>query len=83
MTEHLNAALKYSQDHRQENLGKMKEIIAIPSVSTDPERKEDIQNAAKWLEKELYDLGMTQCKTSGSNADAYAAHFGIWRHGLV
>ncbi len=60
MTEHLNAALKYSQDHRQENLGKMKEIIAIPSVSTDPERKEDIQNAAKWLEKELHDLGMTR-----------------------
>ncbi len=60
MTKHLNAALKYSQDHSQENLGKMKEIIAIPSVSTDPERKEDIQNAAKWLEKELYDLGMTR-----------------------
>lgn len=60
MTEHRNAALKYFQDHRQETLAKMKELIAIPSVSTDPEHKEDIQNAAKWLEKELQDLGMTR-----------------------
>ena len=60
MTGHRNAALKFSQDHKDQTLAKMKELIAIPSVSTDPERKEDIQKAARWLEDELKNLGMTR-----------------------
>ncbi len=60
MTEHRNAALMFAQDHKDQTLAKMKELIAIPSVSTDPERKEDIQKAARWLEEELKTLGMTR-----------------------
>jgi len=60
MTEHRNAALKFAQDHKEQTLVKMKELIAIPSVSTDPEHKEDIQKAARWLEEELKTLGMTR-----------------------
>jgi len=60
MSDHRKAALSYAQEHNQEFLGKMKELIAIPSVSTDPERADDIKKAAEWLKVELQDLGMTR-----------------------
>ena len=60
MTDHKKVALLYAQDHQKQTLDKMKELIAIPSISTDPERKDDIQKAAEWLKKELSDLGMTK-----------------------
>ena len=58
MTDHRNNALRYAQDHKEQSLEKMKDIISIPSISTDPERKEDIKKAAEWLKKELLELGM-------------------------
>ena len=60
MSDHRNAALKYIQEHQDQALEKMKQLISIPSVSTDPERKEDILKAADWLKDELTSLGMTR-----------------------
>lgn len=60
MSDHRQKALAYLQDHQSQSLEKMKEIISIPSVSTDPERKNDIQKAAEWLKAELSSLGMTR-----------------------
>jgi len=60
MTEHRQKALDYLQEHKKQNLDKMKEIISIPSVSTDPEGKESINCAAEWLKDELTSLGMTR-----------------------
>lgn len=58
MSEHRQKALAYAQDHKPQALEKMKEIIAIPSVSTDPERVDDIKKAAEWLKAELTALDM-------------------------
>ncbi len=60
MSDHRNAALKYIQEHQDQALEKMKQLISIPSVSTDPERKGDILKAADWLKDELTSLGMTR-----------------------
>ncbi len=60
MAEHRQKALDYLQEHKKQNLDKMKEIISIPSVSTDPGRKESINKAAEWLKDELTSLGMTR-----------------------
>jgi acetylornithine deacetylase/succinyl-diaminopimelate desuccinylase-like protein len=62
MTGHRQKALDYIQEHKNQNLDKMKEIISIPSVSTDPERKESINRAAEWLKNELTSLGMTRAE---------------------
>lgn len=62
MTDHRNNALKSAQDHKEQSLEKMKDIISIPSISTDPKRKEDIKKAAEWLKKELLELGMTRAE---------------------
>jgi len=60
MSDHRNMALAYVQENQKEFLARMKELISIPSVSTDPERKGDIQKAAEWLKAELTALGMTR-----------------------
>lgn len=59
MSDHRQKALEYIQDHKDQSLKKMKELISIPSVSTDPERVEYIKKAAEWLKTELENLGMT------------------------
>ena len=60
MSDHRESALSYAREHHPDFLEKMKEIIAIPSVSTDPERAGDIKRAAEWLKEELSALGMTR-----------------------
>ncbi len=60
MSDHRQKALEYIQGHKIQSLEKMKEIISIPSVSTDPERAGDIKKAAEWLKRELISLGMTR-----------------------
>jgi len=58
MAEHRQLALEYIQEHKNQSLEKMKEIISIPSVSTDPKRNGDIKKAAEWLKAELIALDM-------------------------
>jgi acetylornithine deacetylase/succinyl-diaminopimelate desuccinylase-like protein len=58
MSEHRQNALKYIQENQDQALEKMKQLISIPSVSTDPERAGEIKKAAEWLKSELTALGM-------------------------
>ena len=58
MSDHRQLALDYVQEHKSHSLEKMKQLISIPSVSTDPERAGDIKKAAEWLKAELGTLGM-------------------------
>jgi acetylornithine deacetylase/succinyl-diaminopimelate desuccinylase-like protein len=62
MSDHRQKALDYLQDHKNESLEKLKELVAIPSVSTDPDRAGEIKKAAEWVKGELESLGMTQVK---------------------
>jgi acetylornithine deacetylase/succinyl-diaminopimelate desuccinylase-like protein len=58
MTEHLNAALTYVRQHKPEFLTGLKEIVAIPSVSTDPEAAPAMQETAEWVASRLKTLGI-------------------------
>jgi acetylornithine deacetylase/succinyl-diaminopimelate desuccinylase-like protein len=60
MSDHREKALQYVKEKKDQILVKMKDLISIPSVSTDPERQGDIQKAAEWLKKELEELGLTR-----------------------
>jgi acetylornithine deacetylase/succinyl-diaminopimelate desuccinylase-like protein len=60
MTDQRQKALKYATEHYQDFLENMMELIAIPSVSTDPDRAGEIKKAANWLKAALNDLGMTR-----------------------
>jgi len=58
MTEQLEAALQYAHENQEGFLSAYKEILGIPSVSTDPAHAADIRRAAEWLVTQLRSLGM-------------------------
>ncbi len=58
MTHPPSAALEYAHANRQRFLEELKALVCIPSVSTDPEAKGEMQRAAEWLAVQLRDLGM-------------------------
>ncbi|MEW5871118.1 MAG: dipeptidase [Chloroflexota bacterium] len=58
MTEPLAAALQFTLDNQNRFLEELKEFIRIPSISTDPQAKPDMQRAAEWVANQLTNLGM-------------------------
>ncbi|MBT9330235.1 dipeptidase [Paracidobacterium acidisoli] len=53
-----SAAVEFARSHHTRFLEELKTLIRIPSVSTLPEHREDVQRAAEWLAKELKRIGM-------------------------
>jgi acetylornithine deacetylase/succinyl-diaminopimelate desuccinylase-like protein len=58
MTDACNAALEYAQQNRERFLDELVAFTSIPSISTDPERKPDMQRTAQWVAGQLQSLGM-------------------------
>lgn len=58
MADQVKNAIKYAHDHHEDFLNDYKEILSIPSISTDPTKKEDIRRAAEWIAAQLRSLGM-------------------------
>src|SRR5512143_488517 len=55
---HLDLALNALAAERAAALGRLQQLLRIPSVSADPARKPDIRAAAHWLVSQLADLGL-------------------------
>jgi acetylornithine deacetylase/succinyl-diaminopimelate desuccinylase-like protein len=51
-------ALQYARKNKEKNLSALKEILMIPSISTDPAHVGDIRHAAEWMAGQLRTLGM-------------------------
>src|SRR5690625_3145485 len=49
--------LTYLSNNRDRLLKKLSELLSIPSISTDPEYKQDIHKAAEFVEGYLHDIG--------------------------
>jgi acetylornithine deacetylase/succinyl-diaminopimelate desuccinylase-like protein len=47
------AAIQYARDHAEQNLDILKELLRIPSISTDPDHTKDMAIAAEWLAERL------------------------------
>ena len=58
MTDQREAALQYAHKNKEKFLNAFKEILTIPSVSTDPAHSADIRHAAEWFTGQLRALGM-------------------------
>lgn len=52
--------LKHIEQHKNTYLNELKEFIAIPSISTSPDHKQDIQRCAQWVAGHLRTVGMTR-----------------------
>lgn len=53
-----NEALTYAQNHRAEALAELQELLRIPSISTLPEHRPDMERAAEWLAAKLQAIGL-------------------------
>ncbi len=58
MTDHRQAALEYAHAHKADFLNDLKEVVAIPSVSTDLQHVPDMQRTAAWVADRLRKLGI-------------------------
>ncbi len=59
MTEFCEAALKYAQEQKPRFLEELKELVSIPSISTDPNARPQMEQAAGWVASQLRKCGMT------------------------
>lgn len=62
MTNQLTTALSYAQEHKDQILDELIEFVRIPSVSTDPEKKTEMQRAAQWVANQMHSLGFENVK---------------------
>ncbi len=58
MKDPLITALDYLHNRQDRFLEELQELLAIPSVSTDPERAQEVRRAARWLAEKLASLNM-------------------------
>lgn len=54
----LKEALEYAHENHERFLKELKDFLAIPSISTDPDHKQDMQRAAEWVAGQLREIGM-------------------------
>jgi acetylornithine deacetylase/succinyl-diaminopimelate desuccinylase-like protein len=76
MTDSRSSALQYAQENRQRFLRELSEFVSIPSISTDPDRKDDMLRAAQWVTGQLRDLGMD--KVSVEPTAGHPIVYGEW-----
>ena len=77
MTDVRQAALEYAHQNNERFLNELKEFLAIPSISTSPEYKPDVQRAAEWVAEQLRSLDMenVQIMPTGGHPAVYGEQF--------
>jgi len=68
-----HAAIEFIRSHHDEFLSEWKQLVSIPSISTDPERKPDVARAAAWLKTKLLAYG-----AASSRVIATKGHPVVW-----
>jgi|SRR5271157_511910 len=76
MPDQLEAALQYAHKNQEIFLNAFKEILSIPSVSTDPAHAGDVHRAAEWLVSQLRGLGMKKVQIFPT--DNHPIVYGEW-----
>jgi acetylornithine deacetylase/succinyl-diaminopimelate desuccinylase-like protein len=72
----MDSALRYADDHQDRFVGELKELLRIPSISTDPEYADDVQQAAHWLASHLRSIGLQTAEVNDTDGHpiVYAEH---------
>ena len=69
-----NASIEFVRSQSDRYLAELKELVAIPSISTLAEHKPDMQRAAEWVAEQLRGMGMehVQVMPTGGHPVVYA-----------
>ena len=72
----MHSALSYAQKHSDRFVGELKELLRIPSVSTDSDYADEVQRAAHWLTDHFDAIGMetTDIIETDGHPIVYAEH---------
>jgi acetylornithine deacetylase/succinyl-diaminopimelate desuccinylase-like protein len=73
-------ARTYVEENASAFLADLKEWLAIPSISADPARRDDVRKSAEWLAARLRTTGfpVTEIWDTGAAADGQPAVFAEW-----
>ncbi len=77
----VEAAVSFAKENGERFVEELKELIRIPSVSTDPERREDTRRAAQFVADELTRIGIKGVRlieTSTSDRVGHPLVYGEW-----
>ena len=69
-------AIAWAREQREEHLEQLKELLAIPSVSTQPNRQADVTRAADWLADHMRAIGLTEVGVHPT--DRHPIVYGHW-----
>jgi len=69
------SAIEYAHQSRERFLQNLKELLSIPSISTLPEHRADMERAAAWLRDQLTDLGV---ETELIRGEGHPLVYGEW-----
>ena len=59
----MSPLLDYLAAHRERHVSELRELLSIPSISTDPDRAADVRRAAEWVDRRLRTAGCTRVET--------------------
>jgi acetylornithine deacetylase/succinyl-diaminopimelate desuccinylase-like protein len=62
MTDNINKAIEYAHQNRDQFLQELIDFCKLPSVSTDPDHKADMQKTADWVASKLESIGIENIK---------------------
>lgn len=68
-------AIEYAHQNRARFLDELKELLSIPSISTLPDHRPDMERAARWLTDRLADMGIRSETIPGNG---YPLVYGEW-----
>src|SRR5512136_490459 len=57
MSDRLSFAINYARQNQSRYLAELIDFVSLPSISTDPSAKPDIQRTAEWVAGQLLNLG--------------------------
>ena len=75
MTTETEAVLQRVDSRKDEHLEELRDYLRIPSISTDPEYREDVLRCADWLVARMTDAGLSAEKIEG---DGHPLVYGEW-----
>jgi acetylornithine deacetylase/succinyl-diaminopimelate desuccinylase-like protein len=68
----------YLEEHRNQFIDELLEFLSIPSISALPERKQDVQRAAEWLEARMKAGGIESVRIMPTGG--HPVVYGEWLH---
>ena len=70
----LESVLKHLADDEPNAIARLKQLLAIPSVSTDPAYAQDVEHCARWITQFLAELGFEAAAVATDGHPAVLAH---------